>query len=164
MKTNATRLLESAAIPHSLAHYEVDPEDLSAPKVAALIGMPANQVFKTLLAKGDVTGFLFAVIAGDQELDLKALARTSGNRSIALLPVSQLQSLTGYIRGGVTALASKKAYPAFLDESALAYPVIAVSAGIRGTQILIAPGDYRKATGATEGSFSRVPDPTAKGS
>ncbi len=155
MKTNATRLLEKAGIAHTLAHYEVDPNDLSAPKVAAQIGMPANQVFKTLLAKGNVTGLLFAVLPGDQELDLKALARVSGNRNTELMPVSQLQALTGYIRGGVTALAAKKSYPVFLDSSALQYPVIAVSAGIRGTQIVLAPQDYQRVTAAQTGILTR---------
>ena len=160
MKTNAVRLLESSGIEHTLRDYEVDPDDLSAPKVAAQIGLPANQVFKTLLAKGDVHGLLFAVVPGNQELDLKALARLSGNRNTALVPVSQLQGLTGYIRGGVTALAAKKPFPVFLDASALQYPVIAVSAGIRGTQIVLSPRDYQKATAATTGSLSRAtPDP-----
>jgi len=155
MKTNATRLLEKLGIPYSLAHYEADPNDLSAPKVAAQIGMPASQVFKTLLAKGNATGFLFAVLPGDQELDLKALARLSGNRSTDLVPVSQLQALTGYIRGGVTAAASKKPYPVFLDSSALGHSIIAVSAGVRGTQMLMSPQDYLRLTNAQTGIFSR---------
>jgi len=160
MKTNAVRLLESSGIEHTLRDYEVDPDDLSALKVAAQIGMPANQVFKTLLAKGDVHGLLFALVPGDQELDLKALARLSGNRNTALVPVSQLQGLTGYIRGGVTALAAKKPFPVYLDASALQHPLIAVSAGIRGTQILLSPNAYQKATAATTGSLGRAaPDP-----
>jgi Cys-tRNA(Pro)/Cys-tRNA(Cys) deacylase len=161
MKTNATRLLEKAGIHHSLAHYEVDPNDLSAPKVAAQIGMPPNQVYKTLLAKGNTGGLLFAVLPGDQELDLKVLARVSGNRSIELVPVNQLQTLTGYIRGGVTALAAKKSFPVFLDGSALQFSVIAVSAGIRGTQILLAPQDYQRITAAQTAVLSR-PQPGTK--
>lgn len=155
MKTNAVRLLESLGVRYRLANYEVDPDDLSAPKVAGQIGMPPQQVFKTLLVKGDVTGFLFAVLPGDCELDLKTLARISANRGAELVPLSQLQPLTGYIRGGVTALAAKKTFPVYLDQSALQYPAIAVSAGIRGTQILLAPADYQKAAKAIIGPISR---------
>lgn len=156
MKTNATRILDSLGIRYELRDYTVDPDDLSALKVAAQIGMPPDQVFKTLCAKGDRHGFVFAVIPGDGELDLKALARASENRSVELVPVSQLQQLTGYIRGGVTALATKKAFPVFVDESILSRPLIAVSAGVRGTQILIAPADYIRATGATPAALARA--------
>ena len=155
MKTNATRQLDTLGIHYELREYEVDPDDLSAIKVAGRIGLPADQVFKTLVARGDVHGILMAVVPGDAEVDLKALARLSGNRSVELAPVSQLQALTGYIRGGVTALAAKKDYPVYLDETAQLYDVISVSAGIRGTQILLAPQDYIRATGATIGPIAR---------
>ncbi len=155
MKTNATRQLDKLGIHYELREYEVDPDDLSAIKVAGQIGLPADQVFKTLVAKGDVHGILMAVVPGDAEVDLKALAKLSGNRSVELVPVSQLQALTGYIRGGVTALAGKKSYPVYLDETAQLYDVISVSAGIRGTQILLAPQDYVRATGATVGPIAR---------
>jgi Cys-tRNA(Pro)/Cys-tRNA(Cys) deacylase len=155
MKTNATRQLDKLGIAYELRQYEVDPEDLSAIKVAGQIGLPANQVFKTLVAKGDVNGLMLAVVPGDLEVDLKALARFSGNRKAELVPVSQLQQLTGYIRGGVTALACKKNYPVYLDESAGPYDNISISAGVRGTQILIAPKDYIKATAATSGAIAR---------
>jgi len=155
MKTNATRQLDKLGIHYELREYEVDPDDLSAIKVAGQIGLPADQVFKTLVAKGNVHGILMAVVPGDAEVDLKALARLSGNRSIELVPVSQLQALTGYIRGGVTALAGKKDYPVYLDETAELYDVISVSAGIRGTQILLAPQDYIRSTGATIGPIAR---------
>lgn len=155
MKTNATRFLEKNEIKYVLREYEVDLSDLSAPSVARKIGMPPAQVFKTLLTRGDVTGYLFAVIPGDSELDLKALARASGNRRVEMAPLNQLQSLTGYIRGGVTVLAAKKAFPAILCETALGFETISVSAGVRGTQILLAPADYVKATGATIGAISR---------
>jgi len=155
MKTNATRQLDKLGIHYDLREYEVDPDDLSAIKVAGQIGLPADQVFKTLVAKGDVHGILMAVVPGDAEVDLKALARLSANHSVELVPVSQLQVLTGYIRGGVTALAGKKNYPVFLDESAELYDIISVSAGIRGTQILIAPQDYLRATSATVGPIAR---------
>lgn len=155
MKTNATRQLDKLGIPYELREYEVDPEDLSAIKVAAQIGLPPNQVFKTLVAKGDRLGIVLAVIPGDLEVDLKALARVSGNRKMELVPVSQLQHLTGYIRGGVTALACKKNYPVYVDESASAHSLISISAGVRGTQILLAPQDYIKSTNATTGPISR---------
>ena len=157
MKTNAARELDKLGIAYELKDYEVDPSDLSALKVAAQIGLPAEQVFKTLVSKGDVHGITLAVVPGDRELDLKALARVSGNRRMELVPVSQLQHLTGYIRGGVTALACKKPYPVFIEETVLLYDQISVSAGVRGTQILIAPQDYLKATGATCGAISRAP-------
>jgi len=155
MKTNATRQLDKLGIHYELREYEVDPDDLSAIKVAGQIGLPPEQVFKTLVARGDTHGILMAVVPGDAEVDLKALARISGNRSIELVAVSQLQALTGYIRGGVTALAGKKDYPVYLDETAQLYDVISVSAGIRGTQILLGPEDYIRVTNATVGSIAR---------
>ena len=155
MKTNATRQLDGLGIHYELREYEVDPDDLSAIKVANQIGLPADQVFKTLVARGDVHGILMAVVPGDAEVDLKALAKLSGNRRVEMAPVSQLQALTGYIRGGVTALAGKKNYPVYLDESAQLYDVISVSAGVRGTQMLLAPQDYIRATGAVVGSLAR---------
>ncbi len=157
MKTNAVRQLEKLGLAYELRDYAVDPNDLSALKVASQIGLPPNQVFKTLCAKGDQNSIVLAVVPGDSEVDLKALARLSGHRSVDLVPVSQLQQLTGYIRGGVTALACKKNYPVYLDESALAFPVIAVSAGVRGTQILLAPQDYARATSAKAGVIARTP-------
>ena len=155
MKTNATRILDTLGIAYELRDYEVDLEDLSAIKVASQVGLPPRQVFKTLLAKGDVKGLLLAVIPGDLELDLKALARVSGNRKMEMVPVSQLQSLTGYVRGGVTALACKKNYPVYADESIQTHPLIAVSAGVRGTQIILAPQDYVRSVHATLGALTR---------
>lgn len=148
-KTNAARRLDELKISYRLREYEVDPDDLAAETVAAKIGMPPEQVFKTLLAHGDRHGLCFAVIPGDAELDLKALAAASGDRKIQLVPVKELQGLTGYIRGGVTALAGKKEYPVFVDETAELFDEISISAGVRGLQILLAPADYLKATQAT---------------
>jgi Cys-tRNA(Pro)/Cys-tRNA(Cys) deacylase len=148
MKTNATRQLDKIGVPYTLRDYEVDLDDLSAPNVADKIGLPVSQVFKTLVARGDRNGITLAVIPGDSELDLKALARVSGNRKMEMVPLSELQQLTGYVRGGVTALACKKPYPVFLDALAGSYGTIAVSAGIRGTQIVLSPQDYRNAVGA----------------
>ena len=147
-KTNAVRLLDQLAIRYELREYEVDPEDLAAETVAAKIGFPAHQVFKTLVARGDRNGICLAVIPGDAELDLKALAAASGDRKVQLVPVKELQGLTGYIRGGVTALAAKKDYPVYVDETIELFDKISISAGIRGMQILIAPPDYLKASKA----------------
>ena len=148
-KTNAVRLLDRLGIRYELRDYEVDPEDLAAETVAAKIRLPAEQVFKTLVAHGDRNGICLAVIPGNTELDLKALAEASGNRKIQLAPVKDLQALTGYIRGGVTALAGKKDYPVYVDETIELFDLISISAGIRGMQILLAPADYLKATNAT---------------
>ncbi|HWX92671.1 MAG TPA: Cys-tRNA(Pro) deacylase [Terriglobales bacterium] len=148
-KTNAVRLLDQLGIPYHLREYEVDPDDLAAETVAAKIGMPPEQVFKTLVARGDRNGICLAVIPGNAELDLKALAVASGDRKIQLAPVKELQTLTGYIRGGVTALAGKKDYPAYVDETIELFEGISISAGIRGMQIVLAPADYLKATRGT---------------
>lgn len=155
MKTNAARILDELGIPHRLAEYPVDLEDLSAETVAAKVGLPAEQVFKTLLLSGDKTGPIFAVVAGDAELDLKALARLSGNKSVEMVPLKEVQGLTGYVRGGVTVLGAKKAFPAFCDEEIELYDVVSISAGARGTQILLAPADYLRATGAVRGGFAK---------
>ena len=138
-KTNAVRLLDRMRISYELREYAVDPEDLAAETVAAKIGLPAEQVFKTLVARGDRNGICMAVIPGNAELDLKALAQATGDRSIQLVPVKELQSLTGYIRGGVTALAAKKEYPVYVDETIELFGIISISAGVRGMQILLAP-------------------------
>ncbi len=156
MKTNATRQLDKLGIAYELREYEVDADDLGALKVASQIGLPPNQVFKTLCAKGEDGVSVLAVVPGDSELDLKAVARLSGKRAINLVPVSQLKQLTGYIRGGVTALASKKNFPVYIDLSALQHSIIAVSAGVRGTQILLAPQDYIRSTAATPGTIARA--------
>jgi len=148
-KTNAVRLLDQLGVGYQLREYEVDPEDLAAETVAAKIGLPAEQVFKTLVARGDRNGICMAVIPGNAELDLKALAAASDNRKMALVPVKELQALTGYIRGGVTALAGKKDYPVYVDETVELFDVISISAGVRGMQILMAPADYLKATNGT---------------
>ena len=148
-KTNAVRLLDQLGVGYQLREYEVDPEDLAAETVAAKIGLPAEQVFKTLAARGDRNGICMAVIPGNAELDLKALAAASDNRKMALVPVKELQALTGYIRGGVTALAGKKDYPVYVDETGELFDVISISAGVRGMQILMAPADYLKATNGT---------------
>jgi Cys-tRNA(Pro)/Cys-tRNA(Cys) deacylase len=127
-KTNAVRLLDQLGIQYELRDYEVDPDDLAAETVAAKIDMPPEQVFKTLVARGDRNGICMAVIPGNAELDLKALAAASGDGKIQLVPVKELQALTGYIRGGVTALAGKKDFPVFVDETIELFDVISISA------------------------------------
>lgn len=158
-KTNAARLLDQMGIQYDLRAYEVDPEDLAAETVAAKIGLPAEQVFKTLVARPsgskDRNGIVMAVIPGDQELDLKALAKAAGEKNIQLVPVKELQALTGYIRGGVTALAAKREYPVFVDETIELFDVISISAGMRGLQILIAPADYLRATKGMIGALGQ---------
>src|ERR1700687_1394180 len=146
-------------IHYELREYEVDPEDLAAETVAAKIGLPPEQVFKTLVARGDRNGVCLAVIPGDQELNLKALAAVAGGRKIQIVPVKDLQSLTGYIRGGVTALAAKRDFPVHVDETIELFDVVSISAGVRGLQILIAPGDYLR---ATNGQLAALAEPKKK--
>lgn len=149
MKTNAARILDGLKITYELREYTVDETDLSAEHVADKVNMPHNQVFKTLVAKGDKTGVLMACIPGNAELDLKALAAASGNKKVEMVSLKEVQPLTGYVRGGVSPLGPKKRYPVFLDESAVKWPVIAVSAGIRGCQIILAPGNLAQAVNAS---------------
>jgi len=145
MKTNATRILDNLGIGYELREYTVDPDDLSAETVAAKIGMPVEQVFKTLVVRGDRGGVYLAVVAGNNEVDGKALARLTGDRKVELVPLKEVQQLTGYIRGGVTALGAKRDYPVYADETMELFDIISVSAGVRGTQVLLAPGDYVRA-------------------
>lgn len=155
MKTNAARHLDKLGIRYEVREYEVDPEDLTAETVAQKIGLPAEQVFKTLVARGDRGGICMAVVPGDAEVDLKALARLTGDRKVEMIPLKEVQPLTGYLRGGVTALAAKKEYPVYLDETAELYDVISISAGMRGCQLLLAPADYARAVNAKLGPISR---------
>lgn len=155
MKTNAVRLLDSLGISYEIKEYEVDPEDLAAESVARKVGLPAEQVFKTLVARGDKHGVCFAVVPGDQQLDLKALAQLTGDKKIDTVALKEVQPLTGYIRGGVTALAAKKSYPVFADETIELFDVISISAGLRGAQIILAPADYLRATGAKVGPIAK---------
>jgi len=154
-KTNACRILDSLGIRYRLQEYKVDPDDLSAENVATKVGLPPAQVFKTLAVRGDRNGISVAVIPGNYELDFKALARLSGDRSMEMVPLKEVQTVTGYIRGGVTALGMKKDYPVFADETMELWNEICVSAGQRGLQILIAPADYLRATAATVGGIAR---------
>ena len=154
MKTNAVRLLEEMEVRHELRAYDIDPDDLTAETVAAKVGLPAAQVFKTLVARGDRQGVCFAVVPGDCRLDLKALARLTGDRKAETVPLKEVQPLTGYVRGGVTVLGAKKAYPVYVDETIEVFDVVSVSAGARGLQVLLAPADYLRATGARLGPIA----------
>ena len=142
MKTNGARFLESLGIAFELLEYDVDPEDLSAITVAKKIGMPAEQVFKTLLTTDGRGEYVFAVVPGDAELDFKKLARAAGLRKAEMAPLKDVQPLTGYIRGGVTIFGAKKAHPVYVDETAMLFDRISVSAGTRGTQVILSPDDY----------------------
>ena len=156
-KTNAARLLDTLGIRYELRQYDVDPDDLTAETVANKIGFPPEQVFKTLVVRGERNGICFAVVAGDQQLDLKALAQLSSDKKVDVVPLKDVQPLTGYIRGGVTAIAAKRDYPVYVDETIELFDVISVSSGMRGAQILIAPADYLRATKATVGAIGRSP-------
>ena len=155
MKTNGARLLESLGIPFVLHEYEVDPDDLSAISVAKKVGMPPEQVFKTLLTTAGPGVYVFAVIPGDAELDLKKLAHAAGLRKAEMAPLKEVQPLTGYIRGGVTVFGAKKAYPVFVDETIILFDKISVSAGARGTQLILSPDDYIRAAEAQTADLTK---------
>jgi Cys-tRNA(Pro)/Cys-tRNA(Cys) deacylase len=155
-KTNAARLLDGLGISYEMRAYEVDPEDLTAITVAKKIGMPLEQVFKTLLTKTSDGEHFFGVVPGDAELDLKKLAVAAGARRVELASLKEVEPLTGYIRGGVTVLAAKKAFPAFVDETIELFDVISISAGQRGLQLLVAPADYLRATEATLADITKA--------
>jgi Cys-tRNA(Pro)/Cys-tRNA(Cys) deacylase len=156
MKTNAVRQLETLGIRYELREYEVDEEYIDAESVAQMIGLPSEQVFKTLVARGDRNGVCLAVVPGNAELDPRALARLTGDRRIDLVPLKEVQPLTGYVRGGVTALGLKRAFPVFADEAIQHFDVISISAGVRGAQILLAPADYLLAAKAKLGAIARA--------
>ncbi len=154
-KTNAARILDGLGISYSLREYEVDPEDLSAGNVARKIGMPPEQVFKTLLTTTGPGEFAFAVVPGNAELDFKKLARAAGVRKAEMVSLKDVQPLTGYVRGAVTVFGASKSFPAFADETIELFDLISVSAGQRGVQILLTPGDYLRASGATLAGLSK---------
>jgi len=154
-KTNAVRLLDNSGIGYELRVYAVDEEDLSAVRVAQAVGMPAEQVFKTLVVRGDRSGALLACIPGSAELDLKALAAASGNKKVELAALKDVLGLTGYVRGGGSPLGTKKPLPLFLDETAMLWDMIAVSAGIRGCQMLLAPSDLARVAAAQISEIAR---------
>ena len=140
-KTNAARLLDKAGVAYDLVPYEVDPDNLAADHVAAQLGEPIERVYKTLVLRGDRTGLIVCVVAGDAEVNLKKAAKASGNKKVEMLPLKELLPNTGYIRGGCTAIGMKKQYPTFISEEARDFDRIYVSAGQRGLQLCLAPGD-----------------------
>ncbi|SEF50999.1 Cys-tRNA(Pro)/Cys-tRNA(Cys) deacylase [Bryocella elongata] len=155
-KTNAARLLDGLGISYELRTYDVDPNDLTAISVAKKVGLPPEQVFKTLVTEAAPREHFFAVVPGNQELDLKKLASAAGVRKVELASLKDVEPLTGYIRGGVTVLAAKKPFPAFADETIELFDIISISAGMRGVQILLSPADYLKATEATLVDLSKA--------
>lgn len=156
-KTNVARILDKAKIGYELIPYVVDENDLGAQHVADSLGEDINQVFKTILVHGDKIGYLMCVVPGNLEVDLKAAAKVSGNKKIETVPLKDLTSLTGYIRGGCSPLGLKKNFPIFMHETCNSFPYIYVSAGERGLQLKIAPADLIKACRATVGVIARVP-------
>ena len=154
-KTNAARRLDDLKIAYRLVEYTVDEEHLDAVHVAAEVGMPAAQVFKTLVVRGDKTGVIFACIPGGGELDLKALAKVSGNKRAELVPLKEVLPLTGYIRGGCSPIGMKKKYPTFIDETCILFDEIAVSAGVRGEQVILNPQDLVQYIEATEADITK---------
>ena len=155
MKTNAVRLLDTLGVQYKLREYDIDPAALEAVAAARKIGLPPEQVFKTLVVRGDRNGVCLAVVPANMELDEKALAQLTGDRKMELAPLKEVQPLTGYIRGGVTALACKREYPVFVDETVELFDAISVSAGARGMQIVLKPGDYLAAVNGVVGGIAR---------
>lgn len=154
-KTNAMRSLDRLSISYSVLSYEVDPDNLAAESTAEKLGLPPEQVFKTLVTRGDRHGVCLAVIPGNAYLDLKALAALSGNKKIETVALKEVQPLTGYIRGGVTALACKKDYPVYVDETIELFDRVAVSAGMRGLMIQLAPEDYLRSIHGVVGAIGQ---------
>jgi Cys-tRNA(Pro)/Cys-tRNA(Cys) deacylase len=145
-KTNAARLLDKQHIPYELIPYEVDESDLSAIAVATKLGQNIEQVFKTLVLRGDKTSVFVCIIPGGEEVNLKKAANASGNKNCAMVPMKEILELTGYIRGGCSPLGMKKNYPTYIDESCTLFDYIFISAGIRGLQIKVNPEDLIKVT------------------
>lgn len=154
-KTNAVRYLESLGIAYEIREYSVDPEEFSALVVAGKVGLPPEQVFKTLLCVTSDREHVFAVVPGDAELDFKKLAAAAGARKAEMVSLKDVQPLTGYVRGGVTVFGAKKDYPAYVDETLELFDVISVSAGLRGVQVLLSPADYLRASKATVADLTK---------
>jgi len=154
-KTNAARYLDRLQIDYRLVEYDVDESDLSAERVAEKVNLPPRQVFKTLVARGDKTGVLLACVPAGTELDLKSIASLSNNKKVEMVPVKEIEILTGYIRGGVSPIGTKKRYAFYMDESAMTFPFISVSAGIRGCQLFVDPRRLSQILEATLGRISR---------
>ena len=154
-KTNAVRALDRAGVIYELRAYEIDESDLSAERASAKLGMAEETVFKTLITRGDRSGPLLACIPAGTELDLRALGEASGNKRLEMVPLREVLDLTGYVRGAVTPLATKKPYPVFIDETVELWPVVGISGGQRGLEVLLAPGDLIRVTQATLANIAR---------
>jgi Cys-tRNA(Pro)/Cys-tRNA(Cys) deacylase len=154
-KTNAVRALDRAGVAYELRAYAIDESDLSAERAAAKLGMAPETVFKTLITRGDRSGPVLACIPAGSELDLRALGEVSSNKRVEMVPLKEVLDLTGYMRGAVTPLATKKPYPVFVDETAELWPVIGISGGQRGLEILLAPADLLRVTGARLADIAR---------
>lgn len=148
-KTNAARLLDKAKISYELIPYEFDENDLAAQHVAESLGQDIAMVFKTLVLHGDKTGHIVCIVPGDMEVDLKALAKVSGNKKVEMIAMKDLLSVTGYIRGGCSPVGMKKRFPSFFHSTALQFDHIYVSAGVRGVQLKISPAELIDFTGGT---------------
>ena len=148
-KTNAARLLDKAGVAYRLIPYEFDENDLAAQHVADSLGQDIARVFKTLVLHGDRTGYIVCVVPGDSEVELKALAKVSGNKKVEMIPMKDLLGVTGYIRGGCSPVGMKKRFPTYFHSTALDFDTIYVSAGVRGLQLEIAPSDLISFVGAT---------------
>jgi Cys-tRNA(Pro)/Cys-tRNA(Cys) deacylase len=154
-KTNAVRALDRAGAAYELREYDIDESDLSAERAAAKLDMQPETVFKTLITRGDRSGPLLACIAAGTELDLRALGEASGNKRVEMVPLKEVLDLTGYMRGAVTPLALKRAYPVFIDETVELWPIVGISGGMRGLEILLAPADLIRITKATLADIAR---------
>jgi Cys-tRNA(Pro)/Cys-tRNA(Cys) deacylase len=161
-KTNAARILDGMGIAYEIREYSVDPEEFSAIVVAEKIGLPPEQVFKTLLCVTTDKEHIFAVVPGDAELDLKKLAGAAGARKAEMVSLRDVQPLTGYVRGGVTVFGAKKDFPVYVDETLELFNVVSVSAGTRGVQVLLKPGDYLRAAKATVADLTKDARPQEK--
>lgn len=157
-KTNAARLLDKAGVSYKLIPYEFDENDLAAQHVADSLGQDIARVFKTLVLHGDRTGHVVCVVPGNAEVDLKALAKASGNKKVEMIPMKDLLSVTGYIRGGCSPVGMKKRFPTYFHTTSLDFDTIYVSAGVRGLQIEIAPADLIGFVGATVASVATDPE------
>jgi Cys-tRNA(Pro)/Cys-tRNA(Cys) deacylase len=155
-KTNAVRILDRAGVAYELRTYDIDESDLSAERAAAKLGMAPETVFKTLITRGDRTGPVLACIPAGTELDLRALGEASGNKRVELVPLKEVLDLTGYMRGAVTPLAVKKPYPVLIDETVELWPIVGVSGGQRGLEILLSPADLVRVTAARLADFARL--------
>lgn len=154
-KTNAMRVLEAEGITFEVRAYEIEEDDLSAESAAQALGMAPERVFKTLIVRGDQTGPMLALLPAGTEVDFKRMARATGDKKVEMVPLRDVQDLTGYVRGAVTPLAIPRTYPIYIDETVILWPEVGVSAGAKGLEILLAPQDLIKATGAQTVDIAR---------